>query len=65
MADKNYKLTFAMSDGSEKSVTFTAPQGPQGEKGETGAPGDKGETGTTGPQGDPGVGITDITIVEV
>lgn len=36
MADKNYKLTFALSDGTEQSVQFTAPQG---EKGETGAEG--------------------------
>lgn len=36
MADKTYKLTFAMSDGTEKSVQFTAPQGPQGTKGDAG-----------------------------
>lgn len=48
MADKNYKLTFAFSDGSEKSVNFTAPQGPQGVKGDTG---DKGATGATGADG--------------
>lgn len=30
MADKNYKLTFEMSDGTEKSVQFTAPQGEKG-----------------------------------
>lgn len=42
MADKTYKLTFNMSDGTKKTANFTAPQGPQGEKG------DKGETGATG-----------------
>lgn len=30
MADKNYVLTFDLSDGSQKSVQFTAPQGPPG-----------------------------------
>lgn len=48
MADKNYTLTFEMSDGTQQSVQFTAPQGPQGEKGETGA------TGATGAKGDKG-----------
>ena len=33
MADARYKLTFGMSDGSEKSVEFTAPQGPKGNSG--------------------------------
>ena len=56
MADKNYKLTFEMSDGTEQSVQFSAPQGPQGEKGDTGA---QGATGAAG------VGITSITIAEV
>ena len=36
MADKKYKLNFTMTDGSERSVEFDAPQGPQGEKGEQG-----------------------------
>ena len=53
MADKNYKLTFEMSDGTSKSVNFTAPQGPQGEVGP------KGDTGAAG------TGITSITITEV
>jgi ethanolamine utilization microcompartment shell protein EutS len=44
MADKNYKLTFSLSDGSEKSVTFTAPQGVRGETGETGATGARGSS---------------------
>lgn len=30
MADKNYELTFGLSDGSQKKVQFTAPQGEKG-----------------------------------
>lgn len=30
MADKNYKLSFEMSDGTTREVMFTAPQGPSG-----------------------------------
>lgn len=33
MADKNYQLAFKMSDGSTKTVNFTAPQGPTGPRG--------------------------------
>lgn len=54
MADKNYTLTFEMSDGTEQSVQFTAPQGPQGPQGiqgEKGEKGDKGDTGATGAAG--------------
>lgn len=60
MADKSYNLIFELSDGSSKTVQFTAPQGPQGiqgiqgvqgPQGETGA---KGDTGATGPQGEKG-----------
>lgn len=40
MADKKYKLTFELSDGSSQNVQFTAPQGP------------KGDTGPQGPKGD-------------
>lgn len=36
MADKNYKLTFAMSDDTSKDVQFTAPQGPTGATGSRG-----------------------------
>lgn len=36
MADKNYQLEFTMSDGSKKTLSFTAPQGPQGLAGERG-----------------------------
>lgn len=45
MANKNYKLTFELSDGTYQSVTFTAPQGPQGLKGDTGEKGEKGDRG--------------------
>lgn len=54
MADKTYKLTFKMSDGTSQSVNFTAPQGPKGDIGETGPKGDIGETGPQGPKGDTG-----------
>ena len=53
MANKNYKLTFEMSDGTEKSVQFTAPQGDKGEKG------DKGDTGAAGADG------TSVTVANV
>ena len=33
MADKTYRLDFALSNGAKKSVQFTAPQGPRGESG--------------------------------
>ena len=62
MADKNYKLSFKMSDGTTKTVQFTAPQGEKGD------PGDDGYTPVKGvdySDGAPGVGITDITIAEV
>ena len=56
MADKTYKLNFELSDGSTKSVQFTAPQGPKGEDGKNGADGKDGAAG---------VGITNVTITEV
>lgn len=77
MADKNYKLTFEMGDGTQKSVNFTAPEGPQGPQGPqgpaggTGPEGPQGPAGGTGPEGPQGpagaagVGITNITITEV
>lgn len=52
MADKNYRLTFELSDGSEKSVQFAVPQGEKGEKG------DKGENGAHGSAGRNGVSAT-------
>ena len=54
MADKQYKLIFEMSDGTQQSVQFVAPQGEKGDKGETGAKGEKGETGANGEKGDRG-----------
>lgn len=55
MADKTYRMTVTLSDGSTVDAgTFVAPQGPQGiqgVKGDTGAKGDKGDTGAQGPQG--------------
>lgn len=36
MADKEYALTFELSDGSSKTVNFTAPQGPTGDAGKDG-----------------------------
>ena len=65
MADKNYKLTFKLSDGTEKSVQFTAPQGEQGEKGDPGEDGYTPVKGTDYFDGEQGVGITDVTIAEV
>ena len=47
MADKTYQLTFEMSNGIQKSVTFTVPQGPQGIQGEKGDPGATGADGYT------------------
>ena len=35
MADKKYKLIFELSDGNEKSVEFTVPQGEKGDAGKT------------------------------
>ena len=52
MADKTYRMTVALSDGSTVDAgTFVAPQGPQGVKGDTGPQGPKGDTGPQGPQG--------------
>lgn len=49
MANKKYKMTVSLSDGSTVDAgTFIAPQGP---KGDTGAQGPKGDTGAQGPQG--------------
>ena len=52
MANKKYKMTVSLSDGSTVDAgTFIAPQGP---KGDTGAQGPKGDTGAQGPQGEKG-----------
>jgi hypothetical protein len=56
MADKKYRLDFEMTDGTTKSVEFTAPQGEKGDKG------DKGDAGAPGASG---VGITKVSIEEV
>ena len=62
MADKTYKMTVTLSDGSTVDAgRFIAPQGPQGQKGDTGAQGpqgpqgQKGDTGAQGPQGPKGL----------
>ena len=64
MANKKYKMTVSLSDGSTVDAgTFIAPQGPKGDtgaqgpqglKGDTGAQGPKGDTGAQGPKGDTG-----------
>ena len=58
MADKTYKMTVSLSDGSTVDAgTFVAPQGPQGiqgVKGDTGAQGPQGPQGPVGPQGPAG-----------
>lgn len=57
MADKTYKMTVTLSDGSIVDVgTFVAPQGPKGPKG------DQGERGQPGLQG---VSISNVVITEV
>lgn len=59
MADKTYKMTVSLSDGSAVDAgTFVAPQGPQGPKGiqgEIGPQGPQGPQGPVGPQGPSGV----------
>lgn len=62
MADKKYKLSFELSDGSVKAVEFTAPQGEKGDPGYTPV---KDVDYFDGSPGAPGVGISDITIAEV
>ena len=65
MADKTYRLSFEMSDGSEKSVDFTAPQGPKGDKGDTGETGAAGTNATiTGATAsvDANVGTPSVTV---
>lgn len=51
MADKTYELTFELSNGTTKTVNFTAPQGPKGDTGATGPQGLQGEKGDTGARG--------------
>ena len=55
MANKTYKMTVSLSDGSTVDAgTFVAPQGPQGVKGDTGAQGPQGPVGPQGPAGPQG-----------
>lgn len=61
MANKRYKMTVTLSDGSTVDAgTFIVPEGERGLKGDvgpqgaTGMKGDKGITGEQGPQGDKG-----------
>ena len=52
MADKTYRMTVALSNGSTVNAgTFVAPQGPKGDTGAQGPQGLKGDTGAQGPQG--------------
>lgn len=55
MADKTYKMTVSLSDGSTVDAgTFVAPQGPQGPQGSVGPAGPQGPTGPQGPVGPQG-----------
>lgn len=52
MANKEYKMTVRLSDGTEIDAgTFIANQGPQGPIGPTGPTGATGPIGPTGPSG--------------
>lgn len=55
MADKTYKMTVALSNGTTLNAgTFVAPQGPQGARGATGPQGPEGPQGPVGPVGPQG-----------
>lgn len=55
MADKTYKMTVTLSNGTTvEAGTFVAPQGPQGEQGPKGAQGLQGPAGDAGPRGPKG-----------
>lgn len=63
MADKTYKLTFTLSDGSTIDAgTFVVPQGERGIRGEQGIQGEPGKDGITPNIGENGnwyLGTTD------
>ena len=62
MADKTYKMTVALSNGTAIDAgTFVAPQGPQGARGAQGPAGPEGPQGPAGQQGASGA-INDWTI---
>ena len=55
MANKKYKMTVSLSDGSTVDAgTFIAPQGPKGDTGAQGPQGIQGEIGPQGPVGPEG-----------
>lgn len=55
MADKTYRITVSLSDGSTVDAgTFVAPQGPQGIQGKIGPQGPVGPEGPQGPAGPQG-----------
>lgn len=55
MANKTYKMTVSLSDGSTVDAgTFVAPQGPQGARGAQGPAGPAGPQGPVGPAGPQG-----------
>ena len=61
MADKTYKMTVSLSNGSTVDAgTFIAPQGPQGTRGAQGPAGPAGPQGPAGQQGASGA-INDWT----
>ena len=62
MADKTYRMTVALSNGSTVDAgTFIAPQGPKGTRGAQGPEGPAGPQGPTGQQGASGA-INDWTM---
>lgn len=70
MADKTYKMTVALSNGTAIDAgTFVALQGPQGARGPQGSAGPAGPQGPVGPQGASGAindwteGRSDTTIL--
>ena len=69
MANKAYKMTVTLSDGSTVDAgTFIVPEGPkgvQGEQGVQGTTGMRGDKGITGEQGPQGVSISNVVITEV